>query len=105
MAAGGAPFSNGRVAIAICARCNLKHDYPLLSGDRNVGPGLRVCKDDNDEYDPWRLPARPADAMTLRFPRPDVSIAVNPSALTSEDNNSFVMGENAETYVKPDGAQ
>lgn len=100
----GAPYAPGKVAIAICARCNLKHRYPQLSADRNFGPGLRVCRDDNDELDPYRLPARPADAMTLRYPRPDVSIATDPSALTGEDNNSFVIGEDDETYITPSGS-
>lgn len=101
---GGASYSSGRVAIAICGRCNLKHAYPKLSGDRNVGPGLRVCRDDNDELDPYRFPARGPDAMVLRYPRPDVSIATDPSALTGEDNNSFVIGEDDLTYITPSGS-
>lgn len=98
----GANYAPGKVAIGICARCALKMPYKKLRADGDKGPGLRVCDDDCDKLDPWRLPARPADAMVLRYPRPDVSIATHPSALTGEDNNSFVIGEDDETYVKPD---
>lgn len=100
---GGAPYASGRVALAVCGRCGLYLPYGKVHGDRNVGPGLRVCREDNDQLDPYRLPARAADAMVLRYPRPDVSIATNPSALTGEDNNSFVIGEDDLTYVKPGG--
>lgn len=41
-------------------------------------PGMRVCKDDKDNFDPWRLPARQTENIALRFPRPDVSIATGP---------------------------
>ena len=42
-------------------------------------PGMRVCKDDVDNFDPWRLPARQTENITLRFPRPDVSVATGPN--------------------------
>ena len=41
-------------------------------------PGMRVCKDDLDKFDPWRLPARQTENIALRFPRPDVSVATAP---------------------------
>ena len=41
-------------------------------------PGMRVCKDDLDNFDPWRLPARQTENIALRFPRPVVSIATGP---------------------------
>ena len=33
-------------------------------------PGMRVCAEDKDNYDPWRLPARQTENIALRFPRP-----------------------------------
>lgn len=47
-------------------------------------PGMRVCKDDLDNFDPWRLPARQTENIALRFPRPDVSIAVQPNLLNTQ---------------------
>jgi hypothetical protein len=41
-------------------------------------PGMRVCAADRDNFDPWRLPARQTENITLRFPRPDVSVATGP---------------------------
>ena len=61
------------VAIAICGRCSRKFPYDELQPDPNY-PGLRVCKDDLDEYDPYRLPARQTENISLRFPRPDTPL-------------------------------
>lgn len=61
------------VAIAICGRCSRKFPYDELMPDPNY-PGLRVCKDDLDEYDPYRLPARQTENISLRFPRPDTPL-------------------------------
>ena len=61
------------VAIAICGRCSRKFPYDELMPDPNY-PGLRVCKDDLDDYDPYRLPARQTENISLRFPRPDTPL-------------------------------
>jgi hypothetical protein len=45
-----------------------------LSPDPNY-PGLMVCEEDRDEYDPYRLPARQTENITLRFPRPDTPLS------------------------------
>jgi hypothetical protein len=39
---------------------------------------MRVCKEDKDNFDPWRLPAIQTENIALRFPRPDVSVATAP---------------------------
>lgn len=57
-------------SIAVCDRCKMKVAYDDLIADRNA-PGLRVCVGCSDNLDPWRLPARLAENITLRFPRPD----------------------------------
>jgi len=70
--------------IGICDRCSRKFSLTELYSDPNT-PGLKVCIDDIDEYDPYRLPARKTENITLRFVRPDVPIddlqvgAVSPS--------------------------
>jgi hypothetical protein len=55
-------------------------------------PGMRVCKDDLDKFDPWRLPAIQTENITLRFPRPDVSIATGP-----------ISGQQIVTGLAPEG--
>ena len=70
-------YATGRIAIAVCDRCNTKVPYLWLRPDGDK-PGLRVCKDCWDTKDPYRLPPRRPDAFILRYPRPDVSIAVAP---------------------------
>lgn len=62
------------LSVAICGRCSRKFPYDDLMPDPNY-PGLRVCKDDLDEYDPYRLPARQTENITLRFPRPDTPLS------------------------------
>jgi hypothetical protein len=86
--------------IGICDRCSRKFPIGELMPDRNY-PGLRVCKDDLDELDPYRLPARQTERITLPFVRPDVPIATNPFGLISEDGNSFVTTENFDDYLEP----
>ena len=62
------------VAVAICDRCKMKRFLSQLSADPN-SPGLRVCDQGCvDQYDPWRLPARVPERVTLHFPRPDLSL-------------------------------
>lgn len=63
------------LSVAICDRCSRKMPYTYLRPDPN-SPGLMVCPDDLDQYDPWRLAARQTETITLRHPRPDVSVAI-----------------------------
>src|SRR5262245_39486190 len=79
MASGSsAKFLNttGRVTlgIGVCDRCKTKRPLDELASDLNI-PGLKVCRNPSegctDKYDPYRLPARQPDKMTLPFYRPD----------------------------------
>lgn len=86
--------------IGICDRCSRKFPIGELMPDPNY-PGLRVCRVDVDELDPYRLPARQTERITLPFVRPDVSVATDPAGLISEDGNTFVTTENFDDYVEP----
>jgi hypothetical protein len=86
--------------IGICDRCSRKFPIGELMSDPN-SPGLRVCRVDLDELDPYRLPARQTERITLPFVRPDVSVATDPAGLISEDGNTFVTTENFDDYVEP----
>ena len=86
--------------IGICDRCSRKFPIGELMPDPN-SPGLRVCRVDVDELDPYRLPARQTERITLPFVRPDVSVATDPAGLISEDGNTFVTTENFDDYVEP----
>jgi hypothetical protein len=61
------------LAVAICGRCSLKFPVVDLEEDPNT-PGLLVCRYDRDDYDPYRLPPREVEDITLRFPRPDTDL-------------------------------
>lgn len=66
--------------IAICDRCKFKRFVTELVSDPNY-PGLKVCKKElypgcEDQFDPWRLPARQTEQITLPFTRPDVPLTV-----------------------------
>lgn len=74
---------NTVLSVAICDRCNRKFAYVDLMPDPNF-PGMRVCKDDVDQYDPWRLPARQTENIALRHPRPDQNIAVDNRHLVTQ---------------------
>ena len=68
---------NSVLSVAICDRCRCKFAYVDLMPDPNF-PGMRVCKEDLDVFDPWRLPAIQTENIALRFPRPDTQIATGP---------------------------
>ena len=85
---------NSVLSVAICDRCNRKFPYVDLMPDPNF-PGMRVCKDDLDNFDPWRLPARQTENIALRFPRPDVSIALQKNLMDTEGApNNFIQYDN-----------
>lgn len=72
---------NTKIAIAICGRCSRKFPYSELVEDPNY-PGLWVCPEDRDDLDPYRLPARQTEDITLSHPRPDVALTdFQPTAL------------------------
>ena len=77
------------LSIAICDRCKMKRAYDDITQDRNI-PGLRVCIFGcNDERDPYRLPARQPEKISLRFPRPDADVAAVNDAITTDPNISL----------------
>jgi hypothetical protein len=63
-------------AVGICDRCNRRFPLHELIQDGNL-PGLRVCREDWDDLDPYRLPPRQPDNLILPFVRPDVSLALS----------------------------
>jgi len=65
---------NAVLTIVVCDRCKMKRAYDDCSSDGNI-PGLRVCKFGcNDNKDPYRLPMRQPEKISVRFPRPDAPI-------------------------------
>jgi len=87
------------VAIAICDRCKMKRPYVDLSSDTNF-PGLQVCSEGcKDELDPYRLPARQTERINLRFPRPDVNVAVDPNSITTGGDNNYVVSPEQNTQT------
>jgi hypothetical protein len=63
---------NQVLGIGLCDRCHRKFPLLELMPDPN-SPGLRVCKDDLDQFDPYRLPPPVPDKFDLPFTRPDVT--------------------------------
>lgn len=61
------------LGIGLCARCSRKFPLAKLSPDPNY-PGLMVCEDDRDQYDPYRLAPRAPDNIVLPVVRPDVPL-------------------------------
>lgn len=87
------------VAIGVCDRCKMKRAYVDLGPDPNF-PGLRVCNQGcADQLDPYRLPARKTERINLRFPRPDLSVAVDPNAITTGGYNNYVLSPEQNTQT------
>lgn len=64
---------NSTLAIGICGRCSRKFPMGQLHPDPNY-PGLLVCRADQDQFDPYRLPARQTENIALRYARPDTPL-------------------------------
>jgi hypothetical protein len=60
----------GSCAVAVCDRCKKKMYLGELSPDGDA-PGLRVCRDCNDESDPYTAPPIHTERVDVRYPRPD----------------------------------
>jgi len=91
------------IAIAVCDRCKMKRFLSQLGRDPNF-PGLRVCNEGClDQLDPWRLPARVPERVTLNYPRPDVPLDGEQAAPTlvlgTENNVAFIT--NNDEYLAP----
>jgi hypothetical protein len=69
---------NPTLGIGICGRCSRKFPLHKLYSDPNY-PGLRVCEADMDQFDPYRLPARQPETVTLPFARPDEPLSGSPT--------------------------
>tara|TARA_R110000868_G_scaffold91283_3_gene253241 strand:+ start:2158 stop:2457 length:300 start_codon:yes stop_codon:yes gene_type:complete len=86
------------LGIGLCARCSRKMSLDELFSDPN-SPGLRVCREDLDNLDPYRLPPRQPDNINLPFVRPDAPLNTDPAGLVTEDDNSFLIGTNDEYLI------
>jgi hypothetical protein len=60
-----------------------------------------VCKEDSDQYDPYRLAPRAPDQIVLPFVRPDLPLNTNPAGLMNEADNMFLITEDGEGYLIP----
>jgi len=90
------------IAIAVCDRCKMKRALVQLMPDSNF-PGLRVCDQGcRDNLDPYRLPARKTERINLRFPRPDVSVAVTPDAIIETGYNQWELSPELNTQTPED---
>lgn len=60
----------GTCALGVCDRCHMTKYLGSLVPDGEY-PSLRVCPTCADIKDPWTLPPRKTESITLRYPRPD----------------------------------
>jgi len=74
--------TKGTAAIAICGRCQKKIYYDDLTKDPNNQN--YYCPECVDIYDPWRLPARKAEDISLDHPRRDVPFSADEQVLGTE---------------------
>ena len=84
-------LGNSDIAIAVCDRCKMKRAHSVMRSDPNF-PGLQVCDQGcADQFDPYRLPARKTERITIRFPRPDLSVAVENNQLITNGNGAYII--------------
>ena len=87
------------LSIAICDRCRMKRPHALMRSDPNF-PGLQVCQEGcADQFDPYRLPARRTENITIRYPRPDADIAVRSNDLATTGYGGYVVSTEGNTQT------
>lgn len=89
---------NSTLGVAICARCSRKMPLEELYSDPN-SPNLMVCKEDLDQYDPYRLAPRPADQITLPFVRPDLPLTQDQYGILTQDDEEYIITEDESGYL------
>lgn len=90
------PTGLSTYGIGVCARCWRKFPLEELHSDPNT-PGLKVCEDDIDQYDPYRLPARRTEDIHLRFNRPDEQLTDGGS---NPNPDSLFAVRSAQTVIR-----
>ena len=85
--------AGGKLSIAICDRCHFKYPYQYLIEDGNT-KGLRVCPECSDKYDPQKLPQRQTEDVSLKWPRPDVPLTVDP--LIADQDGELIVTQDGE---------
>lgn len=93
------PSGQPTYGIGLCGRCSRKMFLSELSPDPNY-PGLMVCAEDRDDYDPYRLAPRAPDKIVLPFNRPDTSVATRPAGLIQEQGDLFIVTEDGNGYLE-----
>ena len=93
---------NPTLGVAVCDRCRKKFPLGALRADPNA-PGLMVCDADRDQFDPYRLPPRQAENITLPFVRREFDIATNPGGAITEDGDRFLLLEEGGGWLVFDG--
>ena len=82
---------NAVIAIFICDRCRMKRAMSEAMPDPNFA-GLKVCQRGcADVKDPYRLPARKTERITLQYPRPDESVAIDPNYIIANDGGEYIL--------------
>ncbi len=89
---------NSTLGIGICSRCSRKFPLDKLHSDPNY-PGLRVCDADTDQYDPYRLPPRQTEDITLPFMRTDTPIPTNPNGFITQNELQFLITEDNDEFI------
>jgi hypothetical protein len=72
----------------------MKRPYSDMRSDGNI-PAIKVCSEScSDQFDPYRLPARQPENISLRFPRPDADVAEKHDKLITDpgEQNLYDVG-------------
>ena len=74
-------IGNSSLSVFICDRCKMKRPYSDMRADGNI-PAIKVCSEScSDQFDPYRLPARQPEKITIRFPRQVEDVAEQPTTI------------------------
>ena len=79
----------------------MKRPYSSMRADGNA-PGLKVCSAAcSDQFDPYRLPARQTEKISIRFPRPDVNIDGGLNAIITTGYGGYMVSTEDDDIIEP----
>ncbi len=88
-----------KLAIGVCDGCHLRYPWVDLNPNPDI-PGEMVCKECEDELDPWKLPLPQQEDISIMNARPDVDLTISPVGIVADESETaFIVTDDGEWIV------
>lgn len=84
----------------ICDRCHLRGKFSEMRSDDD-NPALWVHRECSDQLDPWKLPPRQSEDVSIPHPRPDAKPSDTDVFLSTNDYDNEQLTDNQGNPLTP----